>query len=234
MSKHTPRATVPVVRCAVYTRKSTEEGLEQEFNSLDAQRESGELFVRSQAGEGWTVLADRYDDGGFTGGNMERPALQRLMADIEAGRIDCVLVYKVDRLSRSLLDFASMMETFEKHNVSFVSVTQQFNRRPRWGGWFCCRIPALTYRAGQRPVRAGDLLGTDPGQDRRHPPQGQVGRRPPDPRLRHRCQRVQAGGERVRGRAGPHDLPTLPRARVALARRAGAGAGGWTNKRWQT
>src|SRR5579884_1282669 len=131
-SNATP-ATVALVRCAVYTRKSTEEGLEQEFNSLDAQREAGELFVRSQAGEGWTVLAERYDDGGFTGGNMERPALQRLMADIEAGKIDAVVVYKVDRLSRSLLDFARMMETFEQHCVSFVSITQQFNSATSMG-----------------------------------------------------------------------------------------------------
>jgi site-specific DNA recombinase len=122
-----PRASVRLVRCAVYTRKSSEEGLEQEFNSLDAQREAGEAFVRSQAGEGWALLAERYDDGGYTGGNTDRPALQRLMADIEAGKVDCVVVYKVDRLSRSLLDFAQMMQTFEKRKVSFVSVTQQFH-----------------------------------------------------------------------------------------------------------
>jgi site-specific DNA recombinase len=126
-------ATLPLVRCAVYTRKSTEEGLEQEFNSLDAQRESAEAFVRSQSHEGWTCLPDRYDDGGFTGGNMDRPALQRLMADIQAGKIDCVVCYKVDRLSRSLLDFARMMETFEKHGVSFVSITQQFNSATSMG-----------------------------------------------------------------------------------------------------
>jgi len=115
------------VRCAVYTRKSTEEGLEQEFNSLDAQRDAGQNFIKSQAGEGWTCLPEHYDDGGFTGGNMDRPALKRLLADIEAGKIDCVVVYKVDRLSRSLLDFARMLEVFEKHSVSFVSVTQQIN-----------------------------------------------------------------------------------------------------------
>jgi site-specific DNA recombinase len=125
--------TVHQVRCAIYTRKSTEDGLEQEFNSLDAQRESGEAFIKSQAHEGWECLPDRYDDGGFTGGNMERPALQRLMADIEAGMVDCVVVYKVDRLSRSLLDFAQMMEVFEKHRVSFVSVTQQFNTSTSMG-----------------------------------------------------------------------------------------------------
>src|SRR5450756_2279669 len=127
------RSTLPLVRCAIYTRKSTEEGLEQEFNSLDAQRESAEAFIRSQAGEGWTCVADRYDDGGFTGGNMDRPALKRLMADIEAGKVDCVLVYKVDRLSRSLLDFARMMQAFEEHKVSFVSVTQQFNTATSMG-----------------------------------------------------------------------------------------------------
>jgi site-specific DNA recombinase len=117
----------PVIRCAIYTRKSTEEGLDQDFNSLDAQRESGEAFIASQKAEGWMCLPDRYDDGGFTGGNMERPALKQLLADIEAGRIDCVIVYKVDRLSRSLMDFARMMGAFEQHDVSFVSVTQQFN-----------------------------------------------------------------------------------------------------------
>ena len=135
--KRNPRgpspASAPQVRCAVYTRKSTEEGLEQEFNSLDAQREAGEASIRSQQHEGWICLPDRYDDGGFTGGNMERSALRRLMADIEAGKIDVVVVYKVDRLSRSLLDFAQMMQTFEKHKVSFVSVTQHFNTATSMG-----------------------------------------------------------------------------------------------------
>jgi site-specific DNA recombinase len=126
-------ATLPLVRCAIYTRKSTEEGLQQEFNSLDAQRESAEAFVASQQHEGWTCLADRYDDGGFTGGNMERPGLARMMADIEAGKVDCVMVYKVDRLSRSLLDFARMMRVFDDQRVSFVSVTQQFNTATSMG-----------------------------------------------------------------------------------------------------
>jgi len=125
-SRTAQRSTLPLVRCAIYTRKSTEEGLEQEFNSLDAQRESAEAFIRSQAGEGWTCVADRYDDGGFTGGNMDRPALKRLMADIEAGKIDCVVLYKVDRLSRSLLDFARMMQVFEERNVSwYVGFTEK-------------------------------------------------------------------------------------------------------------
>lgn len=122
-----PAATPRVIRSAVYTRKSTEDGLEQEFNSLDAQREAGEAYVRSQAGEGWVLLPNHYDDGGYTGGNSERPGLKRLLADIEAGEIDCVVVYKVDRLSRSLLDFARMMAAFEQHGVAFVSVTQQFH-----------------------------------------------------------------------------------------------------------
>jgi len=129
MSKATAKSNgeKKVVRCAIYTRKSTEEGLQQEFNSLDAQRESGEAYIAAQKHEGWVCLPDRYDDGGFTGGNLDRPAVQRMMSDIEAGNIDCVVVYKVDRLSRSLMDFARMMETFEEHHVSFVSVTQQFN-----------------------------------------------------------------------------------------------------------
>jgi len=121
------------IRCAIYTRKSTDEGLDQEFNSLDAQRESAEAYIASQRHEGWVCLPDRYDDGGFTGGNMERPALKRLFTDIESGNIDCVVVYKVDRLSRSLLDFARMMELFDKHAVSFVSVTQQFNTTSSMG-----------------------------------------------------------------------------------------------------
>ena len=117
----------PTVRCGVYTRKSTEEGLEKEFNTLDAQREAGESYVASQKQQGWICLSERYDDGGFTGGNMQRPALKQLLKDVQAGRIDCIVVYKVDRLSRSLLDFARIMELFERHRVSFVSVTQQFN-----------------------------------------------------------------------------------------------------------
>ena len=117
----------PNMRCAIYSRKSTEEGLEQSFNSLDNQRESAEAYIKSQAHEGWQCLPDRYDDGGWSGGTMDRPALRQLLADIEAGKVDCVIVYKVDRLSRSLLDFARILETFDKHHVSFVAVTQQIN-----------------------------------------------------------------------------------------------------------
>src|SRR5690606_27621323 len=109
------------MRCAIYTRKSTEDGLEQEFNSLDAQRDSAEAYIKSQS---WECLPTRYDDGGYSGSSMDRPALRRLLADIEAGKVDVVVVYKLDRLSRSLLDFAKMVEMFDRHRVSFVSVTQ--------------------------------------------------------------------------------------------------------------
>ncbi len=128
-----PPAQPQTIRCAIYARKSTEEGLDQEFNSLDAQRESAENFIASQQHEGWVCLPERYDDGGFTGGNMERPALKRILSDIETGGIDCVVVYKVDRLSRSLLDFTRIMEIFDKRGVSFVSVTQQFNTTSSMG-----------------------------------------------------------------------------------------------------
>ena len=121
------------VRCAIYTRKSTEEGLDQEFNSLHAQREAGQAYIVSQRHAGWIPLAEHYDDGGFSGGSMHRPALQRLLADIAAGKIDCVLVHRVDRLSRSLLDFAKMMEILDKHHVAFVSITQQFNSATSMG-----------------------------------------------------------------------------------------------------
>jgi site-specific DNA recombinase len=121
------------VRCAVYTRKSTEEGLEQEFNSLHAQRESAEAYIKSQKQAGWVCLPQEYDDGGFTGGNLDRPALKRLLADVDKGLIDCLVVYKVDRLSRSLLDFARIMEVFEKRQVAFVSVTQMFNTATSMG-----------------------------------------------------------------------------------------------------
>ena len=120
-------------RCAIYTRKSTEEGLDQDFNSLDAQRQACESFVTSQSGLGWSVLTERYDDGGISGGSMERPALQKLLDHITAGRIDVVLVYKIDRLTRSLGDFGRIVEIFDQHNVSFVSVTQQFNTTTSMG-----------------------------------------------------------------------------------------------------
>lgn len=129
MNRRKNTLAVAAVRCAIYTRKPTDEGLDQEFNTLDAQRESGEAYIASQRHEGWECVADHYDDGGFTGGNMERPALRRLMADIEAGKIDCVVVYKVDRLSRSLLNLARMMETVE--HQSLLAVIAELDER----GW---------------------------------------------------------------------------------------------------
>ena len=213
---------VATVRCAIYTRKSTEEGLDQDFNSLDAQRESGEAFIASQKAEGWQCLPDAYDDGGFTGGNMERPALKRLLADIEAGKVDCVVVYKVDRLSRSLLDFARIMEVFEQQKVSFVSVTQQFNTATSMGRLVLNVL--LSFAQFEREI----IGGTHPGQDRRQPPQGQMDGRHADPGLRRGSIRPQsqAGGQRRRGRPRPRDLRPVPEARIAAARRRGVGRAG--------
>src|ERR1035437_3537674 len=122
-----------ILRCAIYTRKSSEEGLEQSFNSLHAQRESCEAFIGSQKHEGWRVVATRYDDGGFSGGTIERPALKRLLDDIAANKINVIVVYKVDRLTRSLADFAKIVEALDAKGVSFVSVTQQFNTTSSMG-----------------------------------------------------------------------------------------------------
>jgi DNA invertase Pin-like site-specific DNA recombinase len=123
----------PVIkqRCAIYTRRSTDENFNREFNTLDAQRDSCQAYINSQRSEGWVAVEDHYDDGGFTGANLERPALRRLRADIEAGRVDVIVVYKIDRLSRSLMDFARLVEIFEAHGVTFVSITQSFNT---WAG----------------------------------------------------------------------------------------------------
>ena len=121
------------IRCAIYTRKSSDEGLDQSFNSLDAQREAAEAYVKSQAHEGWKLLPTLYDDGGFSGGSMERPGLKRLLADVDTGLVDVVVVYKIDRLTRSLADFARIVETFDQREVSFVSVTQAFNTTSSMG-----------------------------------------------------------------------------------------------------
>ena len=154
-----PRADASRRRCAIYTRKSSEEGLEQEFNSLAAQREACEAYIRSQQHEGWLLARNRYDDGGFSGGNLERPAAQRLLTDIRAGRIDIVVVYKVDRLTRSLADFARLVELFDAEGVSFVSVTQQFNTTSSMGrltSMFCCPLPSSSGRspASASPTRS--------------------------------------------------------------------------------
>jgi site-specific DNA recombinase len=136
MSKKQPATVSPArqkLRCAVYTRKSSEEGLEMEFNSLEAQRESCEAYVASQRTEGWILVPDRYDDGGFSGGTLDRPGLKRVLTDIEAGKVDVVVVYKIDRLSRSLMDFSRLVEVFDKHQVTFVSVTQSFNTTTSMG-----------------------------------------------------------------------------------------------------
>ena len=122
-----------IQRCAIYTRKSSEEGLEQNFNSLHAQREACEAFIRSQSGEGWRLVKTAYDDGGISGATMERPALQRLLSDIDHGLIDVVVVYKIDRLTRSLTDFSRIVEIFDAHHVSFISTTQQFNTTSSMG-----------------------------------------------------------------------------------------------------
>jgi site-specific DNA recombinase len=132
-SEGTPRRPGKRIRCAIYTRKSSDEGLEQEFNSLDAQREACAAFILSQKHEGWAALPAQYDDGGYSGGTMERPALKRLLADIEAGQVDVVVVYKVDRLTRALSDFAKLVEVFDRRGVSFVSITQQFNTTTSMG-----------------------------------------------------------------------------------------------------
>ncbi len=124
---------IKVVRCAIYTRVSTDQGLEQDFNSLDAQYDASQTYIRSQVHAGWTLVRSKYDDGGFSGGNTDRPALQRLLDDLRAGKVDIIVVYKVDRLTRSLADFAKLVELFDQHGVSFVSVTQQFNTTTSMG-----------------------------------------------------------------------------------------------------
>ena len=141
-----------IVRCAIYTRKSTDENLDTDFNSLDAQREACELYIQSQAQEGWTVLPDRYDDGAYSGATMERPALERLIGDIDAGRIDCVVVYKIDRLSRSLSDFTRLMEYFKRFDVAMVSVTQAFKTDTPSGVLFMNLL--MTFASYEREVIA--------------------------------------------------------------------------------
>src|SRR3979409_2495879 len=126
-------ATPKRVRCAIYTRVSDDQGLGQDFNSLDAQYDASQSYIRSQAHAGWTLIRRKDDDGGFTGGNTDRPALQQLLGDIRSGKVDVIVVYKVDRLTRSLADFAKLVELFDQHNVSFVSVTQQFNTTTSMG-----------------------------------------------------------------------------------------------------
>ena len=154
------KAPIRKVRCAVYTRKSSEEGLDMEFNSLDAQRESCENYIASQKPEGWLLVPDRYDDGGFSGGTLERPALKRLMADVESGRIDCIVVYKIDRLSRALMDFAKLVEVFDAHKVTFVSVTQAFNTTTSMGRLTLNIL--LSFAQFEREVIGERMVAADP------------------------------------------------------------------------
>ena len=200
-----PRPTRKL-RCAVYTRKSSEEGLEQEFNSLHAQREAGLAYIASQKTEGWIALPDHYDDGGISGGTLERPALKRLLRDVEAGLIDVVVVYKIDRLSRSLTDFAKLVEVFERHNVTFVSVTQQFNTTTSMG-----RL-TLNILLSLRPVRARGHRRADPRQVRGLPQEGHVDGRLAAARLRGPG--PPAGGGRARGGDRAPDLRPLRQDRL--------------------
>ena len=158
-----------VVRCAIYTRVSTDQGLEQDFNSLDAQYEASQAYIRSQAHAGWTLLRAKYDDGGFSGGHTDRPALQRLLADVRSGKIDVIVVYKVDRLTRSLADFAKLVELFDEHNVSFVSVTQQFN--PRYRAWHTRMRLIISYRPRLIPSSCDSrsMRGCDAWAERTQP-----------------------------------------------------------------
>jgi site-specific DNA recombinase len=159
------------VRCAIYTRVSTDHGLEQDFNSLDAQQDAAQAYIRSQAHAGWTVIGSRYEDGGYSGGSTDRPALQRLLADVKAGKVDVIVVYKVDRLTRSLADFAKLVELFDGHAVSFVSVTQQFNTTTSMGRLTLNVL--LSFAQFEREV-----------QDRGLQAQGAVGRRHRSPGIR--------------------------------------------------
>jgi len=153
-----PRKLSEIKRCAIYTRKSHEEGLDQAFNSLDAQREAGIDYIKSQKHEGWEVIDKQYDDGGFTGGNMERPGLKELLQDIDRGAVDVVVVYKVDRLSRSLHDFAQIMQRFDEQEVSFVSVTQQFNTTTSMGRLTLNML--LSFAQFEREVRILNIFGS--------------------------------------------------------------------------
>ena len=182
-------AAAKPVRCAIYTRKSTEEGLTQEFNSLDAQRECAEAYIVSQRQEGWTALSERYDDGGFTGANLDRPRLRQMLEDIDAGLIDCVVVYKVDRLSRSLLDFARIMEVFDKRRVSFVSVTQQLNSGSPMGRLTLNVL--LSFAQFEREIISERTRDKQSAARRK----GQVDRGIPGAGLRSRSRESPTGGE---------------------------------------
>jgi site-specific DNA recombinase len=194
------------VRCAIYTRKSTDQGLEQDFNSLDAQYDASQAYIRSQAHAGWTLLRVKYDDGGFSGGDTDRPALQRLLADVQAGKVDVIVVYKVDRLTRSLADFAKLVELFDKHNVSFVSVTQQFNTTTSMGRLTLNVL--LSFAQFEREVTSERIRDKISASKRKGL---WVGGRHGPTRLRYKGSKDHR--QRGRGRPGPDNLPPLRRAR---------------------
>ena len=189
-------------RCAIYTRKSTEDGLDQEFNSLDAQREACTDFIKSQRSMGWVPLRARYDDGGLSGGSMERPALRALLADIDRGKIDTVVVYKVDRLTRSLADFAKIVEVFDARSVSFVSVTQQFNTTTSMGRLTLNML--LSFAQFEREVTGERIRDKIVASKKKR----DVDRRSTAPRPR--CPRQETRDQRRRGGNRPDAVSTVP------------------------
>ncbi len=193
-----------VLRCAIYTRKSTEHGLEQEFNSLDAQRDACEAYIKSQASQGWKVLPQHYDDPAYSGGNLDRPALKKLLADIEAGRIDVVVVYKIDRLTRSLADFAKLVEAFDARSISFVAVTQQFNTTTSMGRLTLNVL--LSFAQFERELSSERVRDKIAASRRKGKWTGGT------VAARLRRQGQEARHQQGRGRDRPHHLPPLPRA----------------------
>jgi DNA invertase Pin-like site-specific DNA recombinase len=190
-----------LLRCAIYTRKSTEHNLDLEFNSLDAQREACEAYIKSQAHEGWRLIPARYDDGAFSGASLDRPALQELLAEVGSSRIDVIVVYKVDRLTRSLADFAKLVELFDQHSVSFVSVTQSFNTTSSMGRLTLNVL--LSFAQFEREVN----WRARPRQDCGFQAQGDLGRRIDPPGL---CEPQQEARHRARrSRDGPSDFPAI-------------------------
>jgi DNA invertase Pin-like site-specific DNA recombinase len=183
----TPERRKTRLRCAIYTRVSSDAGLEQDFNSLDNQREAAEAYVKSQAHEGWILIRDRFDDGGFSGGSMDRPALQKLLEEVREGRIDVVVVYKVDRLTRSLTDFAKLVDVLDARSVSFVSVTQAFNTTTSMGAIDPKRAALI------RAIRPRGHGREDSRQDRRLEEKGTLDGRRSAPRLSGRKSRASCG-----------------------------------------
>ena len=212
-----------IFRCAIYTRKSSDEGLEQEFNSLDAQREACEAYITSQRHAGWVALPDMYDDGGLSGGTMERPALQRLLSDIKAGKVQIVVVYKVDRLTRSLADFAKIVDVLDAHDASFVSVTQQFNTTTSMGRLTLNML--LSFAQFEREI-AGERI-----RDKIAASKAKGMWMGGNCAARLRRQGTQAGRQRGRGGDRPDDLPALRRAWLGRAVEGRARPAGIVSKR---